>query len=242
MPLGFMAFFGIGRQLRQFRVLACFLVGYFGVVLLWPWHPGRFIMPVLPFLLAYVLSVFWQSIPERSYRWWRKLLFAGLGVFLTANLTLVCYSGYICNSKCYPYTWYLKEPLRWSSYEKIFEWLNTHTRPSDVIASGLDSMIYLYTGRVAFRPYIVHPVSLFYGEDSPPLGELQDFCKIMRGYKPRYLVQTAMPGFGEEKPLNELIEKVRTKYPDWLKPVYSGADSHFIIYELQPDLEPAPVD
>ena len=28
LPLGFMAFFGIGRQLRQFRVLPCFLVGY----------------------------------------------------------------------------------------------------------------------------------------------------------------------------------------------------------------------
>ena len=104
-------------------------------------------------------------------------------------------------------------------------------------------MIYLYTDRAAFRPYMVHPVSLFYGGDSAPLGELDDFYKIIRWYKPRYLVQTAMPGFGEEKePLNRLIEQVRTKYPQWLKPVYIGEDSRFIIYELQSAHEPIPLE
>ena len=51
-----------------------------------------------------------------------------------------------------------------------------------------------------------------------------------------------MPGFSEEKPLNRLIEQVRTKDPQWLKPVYTGEDSRFIIYELQPAHEPVPLD
>ena len=159
-----------------------------------------------------------------------------------ANLTFAFFSADVCRSTCYPYPRHLKDPVQWSSYLKMFLWINTHTETSDVIASGLDSMIYLYTGRSAFRPYMVHPVSLFYGEDSPPLGELKDFYRIMRWYKPRYLVQTAMPGFSEEKPLNRLIEQVRTKDPQWLKPVYTGEDSRFIIYELQPAHEPVPLD
>ena len=241
-PLGFMAFFGIGKQLRQFRVLPCFLVGYFLVVVVWPWPPGRFITPVLPFLLAYFLHELWQSIPERSFIVWKRILLAVLGVFLMANLTFAFFSADVCRSTCYPYPWHLKKPVQWSSYLKMFLWINTHTETSDVIASGFDSMIYFYTGRSAFRPYMVHPVSLFYGEDSPPLGELKDFYRIMRWYKPRYLVQTAMPGFSEEKPLNRLIEQVRTKDPQWLKPVYTGDDSRFIIYELQPAHEPVPLD
>jgi len=51
-----------------------------------------------------------------------------------------------------------------------------------------------------------------------------------------------MPGFSEEEPLNGLIEQVRAKDPQWLKPVYTGDDSRFIIYELQPAHEPVPLD
>jgi hypothetical protein len=242
LPLGFVAFYGIGKQLRQFRVLPGFLVGYFLVVVVWPWPPARFITPVLPFLLAYILHELWQSIPERSYLVWKRILLAVLGVFLMVNLTFPFLFMGVCRSNCYPYSWNLKQPVQWSSYVKTFAWIKTHTKTSDVIASGLDSMIYLYTGRAAFRPYMVRPVSLFYGEDSPPLGELKDFYKIMRWYKPRYLVQTAMPGFSEEKPLNQLIEQVRTKNPQWLKPVYTGEDSRFIIFELQPAHEPVPLE
>ena len=88
---------------------------------------------------------------------------------------------------------------------------------------------------------MVHPVSLFYAGDSPPLGDLEDFYKIVRWYKPRYLVQTAMPGFSEEQPFNQLVAQVRSKNPQWLKPVYAGADRRFIIYELQPAHEPVPL-
>lgn len=241
-PLGIIAFSGIAKQLGHIRVLPCFLVGYFLVVVVWPWPPSRFIMPVLPFLLAYTLYELWQLIPERSSVVWKRLFITVLGVFLMANLTFVFLSANECHGKGSPFPWHLKEPVQWSSYLKVFNWIKTHTEASDVIASGFDSMIYLYTDRVAFRPYMVHPVSLFYGGDSPPLGELNDFYKIMRCYKAKYLVQTAMPGSKEEKPLNRLIEQVRTQNPKWLRPVYTGEDSRFVIYELQSAHEPIPLE
>ena len=94
-------------------------------------------------------------------------------------------------------------------------------------------MIYLYTGRAAFRPYMIRPASLFYFENSAPLGEQEDFKRTIKLYRPRYLIKTAMPGYSEEKPLNELIENVRKSNPGWLNPVFVGKDNRFVIYEFQ---------
>jgi len=235
LPLGFVVLFGVARQIRSRRVLPCFLAGYLLMVLVWPWPPGRFLVVLLPFLLAYALSELWQSPPYRVPATpWRGVLIAIFGILLVYNLNYVILTGRDWKEKAYPYPMHLQETASWSSYKEIFAWIATNTNPTDTLCSAYDSMIYLYTGRVSFRPYMVRPASLFYFENSPPLGEVGDFIEVIDLYRPRYLIQTAMPGFREEKLLNEFIENILENYPGWLTPVFVGSYRRFAIYEIVP--------
>ena len=169
----------------------------------------------------------------------RKLLVTiSLIVLLGVNLTIVYRAGKTSRAMGYPYPSSLKEPISWSSYEAIFHWIKNNTQPDDIIASGLDSMVYLYTGRRALRPFAMNPMALFYFQDTPPFT-LDNLINALRDYQPKYLIQTPMPGFSEEKPFLKLLSEFITKYPGWLKPLYVGKDKRFIIYELQPNLQVA---
>ena len=109
---------------------------------------------------------------------------------------------------------------------------NNHTQANDIIASGLDPMVYLYTGHQAIRPFAMDPLSLFYFKDSPPMSKEELFC-FLRAYQPKYLIETPMPLFSEEKPFSDLLLKISKEYPGWVNPVSVGKDKRFIIYEIK---------
>jgi hypothetical protein len=228
------------KQLRQGQLLPWCLIGYLFVTCLWPWSPFRFLVPILPLLLAYLLRAIWVmlqglSFPPRH----RYLLAVGLTVLVTANLVLVYRGGQVRHDTSYPYDRLQDPPVCWSSYKGIFEWLAKHCQPDDVIASGLDSMVYLYTGCRAFRPYIADPMSMFYGLDRPTTGTEQDLIQILKAGKPRYLVHTPVPGVIEAKPFTKVLNRLLVNQPGWLQPVYVGDDQRFVVYELQSQMEPA---
>lgn len=235
--IGVLAYTGLVRHLFKGGVLPCLLVGYLLVVLVWPWPPFRFLIPIMPFLLVYLLNSIYSLSKKIPFVTMPK----GVGVlgiaFLLIVNSLTFYQG-VKNSQNmhYPFLRQMNQPLSWSSYEDIFKWIKDNTELNAVIASGLDSMIYLYTGRKGLRPFELHPTSLFYGEDGSPLGTEENFMKLIGHYNALYLVRIPMPGSPIEKPLDELIKKVQDKYPAWLKIVYVGEDNRFLIFELQPEI------
>jgi hypothetical protein len=227
------------RHLRQGRVLPCFLVVYLLIVLVWPWPPSRFLIPILPFLLAYLLSRGWnwlQKLPMLARPIFLGLI--GVSILLSMNAGLVYQTITISQSMHYPYLTRLEKPLSWSSYEGVFQWIKANTQPTDVLASGFDSMMYLYTQRRAFRPFVGRPASLFYGDAGPPLGPMEEMVAFLKANKARYFVHLPMPGFTEEAPLAAFVRHVQEHYQGWLKPAYIGQDDRFVIFELQSDREP----
>jgi len=227
------------KDLLSGKLLALYLVGYFGIVVFWPWPPFRFLVPILPFLLAYLLKAIWETIKKFRVLYNRRLLLAlSLIILLGFNLKLVYQIGKVGKTMGYPDLSNLQEPVSWSSYEHIFHWINNHTLPNDVIVSGLDSMIYLYTGRSAFRPFAMNPMALFYFRDTPP-STLGNLIYILRSYQPKYLIQTPMPMFSEEKPFSQIIYETFKRYPGLLETVYVGKDKRFLIYKIQLDRLPA---
>jgi hypothetical protein len=228
------------RHLRQGRVLPCFLVAYVLVILVWPWPASRFLIPILPFLLAYLLSWVWNWLPQRSML--IRPLCLGLAIvslLLSMNVGLVYHAMTISQRLHYPYFTRVEKPPSWSSYAAVFQWIKANTQPADVLACGLDSMLYLYTQRHAFRPFVSRPVSLFYGAHGPPLGPMEEIVAFLKAYKARYFVHLPMPGFTEEAPLSAFVRHAQEQYRGWLKPVYRGGDDRFVIFELQSDREPA---
>ena len=199
------------RHLRQGRVLPCFLVAYVLVVLVWPWPPSRFLIPILPFLLAYLLSRVWNWLQKLSMLA-RPIFFGltGVSLLLSMNVGLVYQTITISQSMHYPYLARLEKPISWSSYEGVFQWIKANTQPTDVLASGLDTMMYLYTQRRTFRPFVGRPVSLFYGDAGPPLGPMEEIVAFLKAYKARYFVHLPMPGFTERGPCRHSSDTCRS--------------------------------
>lgn len=232
---GSTAYLGIIKDASQGRVLPCFLLGYLLLVLMWPWFPRRLLIPILPFLLAYSINWTWNQLLKLPLIARPKIMgLVGLCLLLAFNLTLIQKAVTISRDMHYPNFENMQKPLAWSSYQGLFNWIKTNTRPQDIIASGLDTMIYLYTNRCAFRPFVGRPLSLFYGDHAHPLGSMEEIIDNIKIFQARYLVHTPMPLFGEEKPMNDFIEQVQEKYPGWLKLAYEGDDKRFAVFEIKP--------
>jgi 4-amino-4-deoxy-L-arabinose transferase-like glycosyltransferase len=241
--LGLISWFTVLLNNRQANLLRWFLISYLLIITLWPWPPSRFIVPILPFIIPNLLYGIWVMLRRLSFvRSSRSFIIAGFSVVLASNLILSYYQIKLNRHTHYnqPIRWGTK--ASWTAYEDIFKWIKSNSRPDDIIASGVDSMTYLYTGRRAFRPFLSNSLSLFYGMDSPATGTVKDLSQILKTYKPRYLVRTPMPGFGEEKPFNELLDKFIKKYTKSLIPIYVGADSRFIVFEVNINAIKPPVD
>ena len=114
----------------------------------------------------------------------------------------------------------------------LFEWLKMNTSSEETIAYGFDTMAYFYTGRSGIKPFLSRPTSLFYGDDYPATGSIKDLGTILYFYSPKYLVQTPMPRFSEEKPFNALLDNLLNECPNCLVPAYVGEDSHFRVFEV----------
>jgi hypothetical protein len=230
--LGIITWFVVMQNLLKGRILPTYLAGYLLIVLVWPWLPSRFLVPILPFVLAYLLN--WtrqvlQRLPLANPQWLASI---ALIAILAANLALVVRTTQLSRRGNFPLLFPMREAVAWQSYEDIFRWINSHTKPSDVIASGLDTMIFLYTGRQAFRPFQGRPASLFYGGKAPALGSWEEVLDFLERYKARFLVQVPMPGFSEEKPFAVMLQQLVRRCPGLLKPVHVAPDSRFMIYEI----------
>jgi hypothetical protein len=231
--LGVMAITYLLAQSIRLNMLYSYLVFYLCIVIVWPWPPARFIIPILSFTTACLLKVVINNLYKYNIiKNNKKLLTVCLIFFLFFNLISVYRINKINSSLGYPFSATLADPGSWPSYKAIFNWINNHTQADDIVASGLDSMVYLYTGHHAIRPFAMDPLALFYFKDSPPFTK-EELFRFLRVYQPKYLIQTPMPGFSEEKPFDKILHEVLVTHPGVLKTVYVGEDKRFLIYEIQ---------
>ncbi len=231
---GFFSLVTMTREIRRVKALPMCLAAYLMIVLLWPWPPERFLVPVLPIMFAYLMSTTLHA--AKTFPLVRKasaaLLFA---VFLSVNAVHLWRDIESSRANHYPGYMLRDGSLSWSSYSAMFDWIKKHTNPGDVFASGMDSMLYLYTGRFAFRPFVARPGSLFYGDPLPALGSLSELVANVRAYKAQYLVLTPMPGFSEEVPYVQFLVQAQKRYPAWIRPIYVGQDKRFVIWKVAPE-------
>jgi hypothetical protein len=222
----------IFREMKKFRILPAILMAYALVIAVWPWPPERFLVPVMPFLCMYILLSVFALGPLVKPRIGRALLATGVAAVIVANIGCTEMYGRLSHMTGYPYNFVPSRPVMWSSYEQLFQWLRTHTKEGDIIACGLDSMVSLYTGRPAIRPFVHRPLSLFYGDPHPATGTVEEFRNIMMSNHLKYLVVCPMPKFSEERPLAEVIASWRLARPDESRLVYTDDDKRFEVFEL----------
>ncbi|MFZ2087166.1 MAG: hypothetical protein WAU47_01210, partial [Desulfobaccales bacterium] len=185
-----------------------------------------------PFLLAYFLG--WtkgalQRVPRIGSA---RLAFFLWAVLLVINVAVMARMVQITRNGHYPLVSKINKAVSWQSYEDTFRWIKQNTKPGEVIASGLDTMIFLYTGRQAFRPFQGRPASLFYGSPDPALGSWKEVVQFLERRQARFLVSLPMPGFSEERHFAEVIGQIIVNCPGLLELVYEGPDKRFLIYGI----------
>ena len=228
------AFIGIWRGLQKKQILPFMISSYLLVVLIWPWPPLRFIVPVLGFLLCYLLDETWRLLRSLSPSACRKaLVMAASALLIWGNVWQTRAVASLNHRTHYPTTTaYYQSPANWSCFTDAFAWIDSHTRPTDIIASYFDSMVFLYTGRQAFRPLVVAPASPYYGIASTPVTPDQ-LLHTLKAQKRCYVLCTPFDRFGDEASLTALVEEIRHKHPGSVSPVFVGEDPRFRIYRVR---------
>ena len=132
-------------------LLDWYFVFYVGMIVLWPWEPTRFLVPLVPFLYIYICS-FLEKIASLKF-----IRDARLGkTFQKGFVTLIVFFALLNVSGQFKY---LKEtrsegvPEMWLARQRLFEWIEKNTMPDDVFGSMSDYQLYLYTNRQAVRPF-----------------------------------------------------------------------------------------
>jgi hypothetical protein len=203
------------------------LLTYASILVVWPWPPARFLLPLWPVLAPLAL----ESVHE-LFGVVAVCVFAALA--LGGNLVALDQMAWRNHATHYPTLLINEPPPSWSSFERAFAWAGAHTKAGDVLIGGMDSMQFLYTGRPSIRPFDTDPVALFYGGPLSPVGTAEELGALLTRSNAKYFVQTAMPMFAEATPFAALVSRFRRQHPGCLSLVYEDElDSRFAIFSIE---------
>lgn len=221
------------RRAYRLELLPVFLVVYATLLVAWPWPPSRFLLPILPLVLSQTGRMSSAIVRRLLPTFHRTALTVIVAVALLANVTELASFGWMVRTTSFPYPVRTSRPVTWDSYEQLFSWLRANTETADRIGAPLDSMIFLYAQRQAFRPFRHLPERIFYSVSGPDAGSPEELIDALSKNNARYLALFPIPGFEAERAMFETVAASHQKFPGRLKRVYLGRDPRFIVFEVK---------
>ena len=171
---------------RRAPVTAAFLGLYAAIVVAWPFSPTRFVWGVWPLVLLL------PALAARRALTWQPSTSAGqLLRIATLGCSLLLACGYAAyNLRGYRHAWWASIPRSVSSADRhLIAWVGTHAPGDAVVATEVESAVYLYTGRKAV------PVSTFtvqeYFMPRTPRENAAAIREIVARYRPQAIVVTS---------------------------------------------------
>ena len=220
-------------------VLRLAIAAYLALVWIWPWPPFRFEVPIAPILAALGLDLSMKTLGRFAPS--RTTIIVGaifVAPAVAANLGSLDRHRQFASLVGYPSLWSDAQPGSWPRFERLFGWIRDRTGPDDVLASNLDPLFFLYTGRPSFRPFPGHPLELFYGQEGPGAGTVEELKQALSTYGAQYLIRVPTDGITEVEAFDRLIAETTRLDPDLLKMVYSDGEGQFLVYQIQPKPQP----
>lgn len=231
---------GFLRHLSErFRLLHLYVLFYLALHLLWPYSSyDRFLMPILPFLLLFlitefqVLIVLAQNGLTSTGQIARKLGAAFVGFVLlgvvgvgTYNYSLGIYRSLASNPI---------DASRALEDKQAIQWINANTAPTDVLLSYRDPLYYLFTGRKALRPLEIVARSPSQGQ-AAQYERAKVIFRIIKESHSRYLIRTSSDFSFESqsKLVRESFTTLLEQHPKTFVPVFESADGNTIIYKIR---------
>jgi hypothetical protein len=187
--LGLVAWALVARDAQAGRPAAWVLLGYLGLILVWPWPPARFVVPLQPLLAVYLFRPLGR-LP--AVRWVVPALTA---VLVATNLAAVVGRWEKVRQRGYEPPVMQPGDPDWSAYERLFGWVRANTPADAVTASHADPVVHLFTGRKAFNPFVASPTRQFYGQPGEALPTPAELAARLRAGGAMFVV-TVPGGWG----------------------------------------------
>ncbi|NOZ00101.1 MAG: hypothetical protein GXP40_13015 [Chloroflexi bacterium] len=206
----------LGPILLRHSLIDWYVAFYMGLALLWPWEPTRFLVPLVPLLYLYLLTLlaqFGAALLRRRVRLARVarvLAIGAIGLFVLVNV--VHQAGY---------AWQVQhtvdEPEEWPGRWRLFDWIEENTAETSVLAAMNDYQIYLYTGRQTIRSLASADALAFYDVD--------------------YVVLVPYGGVMLDGDLSRIyFDPVREAHPQAFDLVYTDAAAGIEIFRVRQDV------
>lgn len=208
--IGALAFWGLGRDaMKRANAVHAFLFVYVAILLLWAWPPLRFVVPIYPFLLLFLLRGLrrvLRAVPDRGAVRRHTLAVLLAALMLHGGWKLLDWgrntarTGIAC-----PATGCTRGD--WSEVERALIWIRDQAPDDAVLMGNLDPTLYLYTGRTAVRAFTTDPSALFYSgaEGRRPIGSDAVLRRKARESGASYFVSIPLTSFAEEPYLQEIL-------------------------------------
>ncbi|MGH7797689.1 MAG: hypothetical protein ACREQ2_22750, partial [Candidatus Binatia bacterium] len=212
------------------------------LLLAWPFHPGRYVAPLVPLLILFLfrgmaLAERWMNSAGGEYpfkEWLAKM--AWLPALLILLLNGVWLSGYLLihDEQTTRGLYGHRVPYGWSGFEESFAWIRQNTAADARLGTAYDPMYFLYTGRQAIRPALHRSATYFYpyGQAKPDVGSVNEIKTDLQKLRIDYLIVDPLDGYAEGKATLKLLDELVGSYGDKAKLVFTSADGKHRIYAL----------
>lgn len=143
--------FGLLQIKKHRMLLAMYLLGNFGILLLWPevWYGVRFILPIVPILLLLVclsLLYFTKKLTSRLFKTSEKTA-TFIPYFWTILIVSLCFN----QLKTIHMRAKLPYPVNYNNYLFIAKWSQKNTPKDAIICCRKEQLFYLFSNRKVVR-------------------------------------------------------------------------------------------
>jgi hypothetical protein len=236
---------GIVKSVRRDELVNwSFFLSSGALLLIWPFHPARYVAPLVPILILFLFRGstriehwFGSRGQESLMRLLGKLAWVPLVLILILNGVWLSSFLLVRDDRTTRGLYGSHVPYGWQGFEESFAWIREHTPPDARLATAYDPMYYLYTGRLAIRPALHRPATYFYpyGIAKPDVGSVQEIMPELRKLRIDYLIIDPLDGYAEGKATLRLLDGLVAAYGDQAKNVFTSADGKHKIYALRSD-------
>lgn len=219
-----------------------FLAASAALLLVWPFHPGRYLAPLVPlFILFFFRGTTsmerWIDSSGGDYKGKpvvAKLVWAPVALVLLLNGVWLSSYFLIKDEQTTRGLYGNRVPYAWQGFEESFAWIRQNTKADVRLATAYDPMYFLYTGRQAIRPALHRPASYFYpyGKAAPDVGTVAEIKAELERLRIEYLIIDPLDGYAEGKATIRLLEDLVHSYGSRAINIFASSDGKHRIYSL----------
>jgi hypothetical protein len=212
------------------------------LLLIWPFHPGRYVAPLVPLLVLFLFrgmaaAEHWITTSGSDYLFKEllaKLPWAPVALILLLNGIWLSSYLLIRDEQTTRGGYGSRAPYGWAGFEESFAWIRQNTALDARLGTAYDPMYFLYTGRQAVRPALHRSATYFYpyGQAKPDVGSVNEIKPELEKMRIDYLIIDPLDGYAEGKAMLKLFGELVAAYGDKATHVFTSSDGKHKIYAL----------